>query len=167
MQRRQAGQGLTLRERALAARDARRAQFQRNAAESFARQRERQRLMVGAIQTPTNSNDDMKDNEIGPKRPRFIDSSNLTLPNLSDSAQSQIPNNMIPLSAIEYHNQIVRRRNANITRVLNDIQNVAITNAMQLPPGRAGLFINNFDRNIAQALNLRTGRSFDNDEKRN
>jgi hypothetical protein len=163
MQRRQPGQGLTLRERQLAARDAR-------AARSAARERQVLRSGAGAIPLPasTQYSDDMKDNEVGPKRPKFINPSDMTVPDVSSSIQWQDPNNRVPLTAMQYHNEIVRRRNANISRVLEDIRNTSIPMAWgDIPRGRTGLFVNNLDRNLDRRINLMAyRRSFD-DEKQN
>jgi hypothetical protein len=163
---------LTIRERALAARNARVPVNNRNArlaAQSAARERQVLRSGAGAIPLPASNqySDDMKDNEIGPKRPKFIDPSDIRVPDVSSSIQWQDPNNRVPLTAMQYHNEIVRRRNANISRVLEDIRNVQIPIGMEVRGGRRGLFVNNLDRNIDQAYNMRVYRFTGEDEKQN
>ena len=172
MQRRgggQAGQIRSIRERALAARDARLAARDARAAQVAARERQLLRSGAGAVALPasTQYSDDMKDNEIGPKRPKFINPSDIRVPDVSSSIQWQDPNNRIPLTAMEYHNNIVRQRNANISRVLEDIRNVAIPIGLQVRGGRRGLFVNNLDRNLDQAYNMRVYRFSGEDEKQN
>lgn len=167
MQRRQPGQGLTLRERALAARDARLAARDARAAQSATFQRQRLRASAGSIPMPASSqySDEIKDNEIGPKRPKFINPSDVTIPQTNHFVQF---NNRVPLTAIEYHNQIVRQRNANISRVLEDIRNTSIPMAFgDIPRGRTGLFVNNLDRNLNQRMNLMIHRHSFDDEKQN
>lgn len=158
---RQAGQ-LTVREQALAARDAR-------AARSAARDRQRVRAGAGSIPLPSSTqySDDMKDNEIGPKRPKFINPSDMIVPNVSSFTQWQDPTNRVPQTAMEYHNEAVRRRNANISRVLEDIRNVQVPIGMGVRGGRRGLFVNNLDRNVGQAYNLLVYRRSNDDEKTN
>jgi hypothetical protein len=117
------------------------------------RARQLQRYTSGSVPEPTGIHvDEMKDNEIGPKRPKFIDASN---------------SSALPLTTIQFHNDIVRRRNANMARVLNNIRDTDIPIAFGVRGGRRGLFVNNMDRNLAQRYDLVAFRRSDNDEKTN
>lgn len=163
---------LTIRERALAARNARvpdNTRRARLAAQRDARERQFLRANAGSIpvQSSTQYSDDMKDNEFGPKRPKFINPSDIRLPGVSSAIQWQDPNNRVSQTAMDYHNNIVQRRNANISRVLEDIRNLAIAQGMGVRGGRRGLFVNNLDRNLDQAYNMRVYRFSGEDEKQN
>jgi hypothetical protein len=177
---------LTIRERALAARNLRAPNQARNerlaaeqarnarlAAQSAARERQVLRANVGTIplRASTQYSDDMKDNEFGPKRPKFIDPSDIRLPDVSSAIQWQDPNNRVPQTAMEYHNDIVRRRNANISRVLEDIRNVSV--AQGLGPtvgavgGRLGRVVNNLNNQIERRMAQVVYRFGGEDEKQN
>jgi hypothetical protein len=122
-------------------------------ADRATRARQLQRYTSGSVPEPTGIHvDEMKDNEIGPKRPKFIDASN---------------SSALPLTTIQFHNDIVRRRNANISRVLEDIRNVQIAQGMDIRGGRRGLFVNNLDRNLDRIYNMRVYRFTGEDEKQN
>ena len=164
---------LTIRERALAARNARVPDNTRNArlaAQSAARERQVLRANAGTIplRASTQYSDDMKDNEFGPKRPKFIDPSDIRLPDVSSAIQFQDPNNRVPQTAMEYHNNIVRRRNANISRVLEDIRNVSVARGLGgVVGGRLGRVVNNLNNEIERRMAQVVYRFGGEDEKQN
>jgi hypothetical protein len=172
MQRRgggQAGQIRQIRERALARRNVQENQRRQERFERFANRMNSGMISNDVNETYERYNDEMKDNEIGPKRPKYITPSSVRTLGTTQPNQIQYPteNVRLPQTAVDYHNQIVQRRNENISRVLDDIRNTAIPMGMQVRGGRRGLFVNNLDRNINQAINMRAYRFSGEDEKQN